>query len=57
MSVKVVDGSAVGALVFGERKRKRKRRARLADATLTAPALLPFEVANIALKKLMSGTK
>ena len=51
MSVKVVDASAFGALLFGE-PQAQAIAARLADATLTAPALLPFEVANIALKKI-----
>ena len=51
MSVKVVAASAFGALLFGE-PQAQAIAVRLADATLAAPALLPFEVANIALKKI-----
>lgn len=51
MAVKVVDASAVGALLFGEPEAEAIV-TRLAGATLTAPALFPFEVANIALKKI-----
>jgi predicted nucleic acid-binding protein len=51
MPVKVVDASAIGALVFGEPAAEEVA-ARLSGATLAAPALLPFELANIAVKKL-----
>jgi predicted nucleic acid-binding protein len=51
MTVKVVDASAIGALLFGEPEAEAMA-ARLAGTTLTAPALLPFEVTNIALKKI-----
>lgn len=51
MAVKVVDASAVGALLFGEPEAE-VIITQLAGATLTAPALFPFEVANIALKKI-----
>jgi predicted nucleic acid-binding protein len=51
MAVKVVDASAIGALLFGEPEAEAIV-ARLAGAALTAPALFPFEVANIALKKI-----
>ncbi len=49
--VRVVDASALGALLFGER-RAEDVADRLADAALVAPALLWFEVASICLKKL-----
>ena len=52
MAVKVVDASAVGALLFDEPEAE-VIAARLAGETLTAPALLPFEVTNIALKKIL----
>jgi predicted nucleic acid-binding protein len=51
MPVKVVDASAIGALVFGE-PAAGEVAARLSGATLAAPALLSFEIANIAVKKL-----
>lgn len=51
MAVSVVDASAIGALLFGE-PRAEEMAARLADARLAAPALMPFEVANIALVKM-----
>jgi predicted nucleic acid-binding protein len=51
MPVKVVDASAIGALVFGEPAAE-EIAAYLFGATLAAPALLAFELANIALKKL-----
>jgi predicted nucleic acid-binding protein len=51
MPVKVVDASAIGALVFGEPAAE-DIAARLSGATLAAPALLAFEIANIAVKKL-----
>ena len=51
MPVKVVDASAIGALVFGEPEAE-KVSATLSGATLVAPALLPFETANIAVKKI-----
>ena len=51
MPVKVVDASAIGALVFGEPAAEEVA-ARLSGATLAAPALLAFEIANIAVKKL-----
>ena len=50
MGVSVVDASAVGALLFGEPEAE-EMAARLGDANLVAPALMPFEVANIALIK------
>jgi predicted nucleic acid-binding protein len=51
MPVKVVDASAIGALVFGEPAAE-EIAAKLSGAVLAAPALLPFELANIAVKKL-----
>jgi predicted nucleic acid-binding protein len=48
---KVVDASALGALLFGEPESDRIAR-RLADGRLIAPALLPFEVANVCLTKM-----
>jgi predicted nucleic acid-binding protein len=51
MPVKVVDASAIGALLFGEPAAEAVA-AKLAGATLAAPALLSFEIANIAVKKL-----
>jgi predicted nucleic acid-binding protein len=51
MSAKVVDASALGALLFGEPEAEAVAK-RLSDARLAAPALLPFELANIALKKI-----
>jgi predicted nucleic acid-binding protein len=51
MPVKVVDASAIGALVFGE-PAAAEIAAKLSGATLAAPALLAFEVANVAVKKL-----
>lgn len=51
MPVKVVDASAVGAILFGEAEGADVG-ARLEGAVLTAPALLAFEVASICVKKL-----
>jgi len=50
MPVRVVDASAIGALLFGEPKAEEIVDA-LGDAPLAAPALLWFEVASICLKK------
>jgi predicted nucleic acid-binding protein len=50
VSVNVVDASALGALLFGEPQAE-EMATRLAGAKLVAPALMPFEVANIALVK------
>lgn len=51
MPAKVVDASAIVALLFGEPEAERVT-ARLGDESLAAPALLPFEVANACLTKL-----
>jgi uncharacterized protein with PIN domain len=42
MAVKVVDASALAALLFGEPEAER-----LGNARLAAPALLGFELANV----------
>jgi len=49
--VRVVDASAVGALVFGEPGADRVVR-ELAGGSLVAPGLLGFELASICLKKM-----
>ena len=51
MSVRVVDASALGALVFGEPKAQRISNA-LSDEPMVAPALIWFELASICLKKI-----
>jgi predicted nucleic acid-binding protein len=51
MPVKVVDASAIAALMFGEPEAS-EAAARLRGATLAAPALLPFEIASVCVKKL-----
>ncbi|MCK5418963.1 MAG: type II toxin-antitoxin system VapC family toxin [Desulfobacterales bacterium] len=51
MPVKVVDASALGALVFGEPKAEAIA-SELMGATLAAPPLLRFELASICLKKI-----
>jgi predicted nucleic acid-binding protein len=51
MVARVVDASALGALLFGEPDGALVA-GRLRGADLIAPALLPFEVANICLKKI-----
>lgn len=50
MAVKVVDASALGALIFGEPAAETVAK-QLSDATLIAPQLLWFELASIAIKK------
>ena len=50
MRVKVVDASAIAALLFGEPEAEAISR-RLGDARLVAPALLRFELANVCLIK------
>jgi predicted nucleic acid-binding protein len=51
---KVVDASAIVALLFNELKRE-EIVSRLRDATLQAPSLLEFEVANACLKKVRAA--
>jgi len=50
MPVKVVDASAIAALLFGEPDGEAIA-ARLSDARLVAPTLLSFELANVYLTK------
>jgi predicted nucleic acid-binding protein len=50
-AAKVVDASALGALLFGEPDGAAVAQ-RLRGAGLIAPALLPFEVANVCVKKM-----
>ena len=50
MPVKVVDASALGALVFGEPGAETVAK-QLSGSTLVAPQLLWFELASIAFKK------
>jgi predicted nucleic acid-binding protein len=49
--LKVVDASALGALLFGEPRADYVAR-HLGGATLAAPTLLRYEIASICLKKL-----
>jgi predicted nucleic acid-binding protein len=51
---KVVDASAIVALLFNELKRE-EIVPRLRDATLHAPSLIGFEVANSCLKKIRAA--
>jgi len=51
MAIKVVDASAIGALLFGEPEGPEIAE-RLEGDRLIAPYLLPFEVASICRKKL-----
>jgi predicted nucleic acid-binding protein len=51
MPAKVVDASALAALLFGEAEGAAVAE-RLGAAELVAPALLPFEIANACIKKI-----
>ena len=51
MPARVVDASALGALLFGEPDGAAVAE-RLRGGRMIAPALLPFEVANVCLKKM-----
>jgi predicted nucleic acid-binding protein len=51
MAVKVVDASAVAAVLFGEPEADEVAE-RLRDARLVAPGLLAFELANVCLVKM-----
>jgi len=51
MPVRVVDASALGALVFGEPKAEEIAKT-LGDSPLAAPALIWFELASICLRKI-----
>ena len=53
MPVKVLDASALCAMLFGEPEAEAVA-GRLTGAVLAAPALLGFEVANVCLKKIRS---
>lgn len=53
-AAKVVDTSAVGAVVFAEPAGERAA-ARLLNARLVAPALLGYELANVCLKKIQAN--
>ena len=50
MTVKVVDSSVLGAIMFGEPELAQAE-ALISDAQLVAPTLLGYELANIAWKK------
>ena len=54
MAVKVVDASALAALLFDEPEATAVAD-RLEDGNLVAPALLSFEIASVCLKKLRSS--
>src|SRR2546423_15280143 len=54
MPDKVVDASALAALIFGEPDAQIVE-ARLAGYRLVAPTLLPFEMSSVCLKKLRSN--
>lgn len=56
MAAKVVDASALGALLFGEPEGARVAE-RLEGATLEAPTLLTYELANVCLVKLRRHPK
>ena len=51
MPLTVIDASALGAMVFGEPEAEAMAE-RLAEASLAAPALIWFELANVCLKKI-----
>ncbi len=51
MPVKVVDASALAALLFGEPEAETVA-SQLENHRLAAPAVLPFEIASVCLKKL-----
>ncbi len=54
MAVKVVDASALAALLFDEPEAQDVA-GRLEDGNLVAPALLSFEIASVCLKKLRNN--
>lgn len=56
MAVKVVDASALAALLFGEPEAEAVAE-RLGDARLVAPSLLAFELANVCLVKVRRHPK
>jgi len=51
MPVRIVDASALGALVFGEPKAEEIARV-LGESPLAAPALIWFELASVCLRKI-----
>jgi len=51
MPVRIVDASAIGALIFGEPKAEDIAKA-LGDSQMVAPALIWFELASICLRKI-----
>jgi predicted nucleic acid-binding protein len=51
MPVKVIDASALAALVFAEPEADKMAQA-MAGAKLIAPSLLPYELASVCLKKI-----
>lgn len=51
MPVKIVDASAIAALLFGEPEAETVA-LQLENCTLAAPTILPFEMASVCLKKL-----
>ena len=53
MPVRIVDASALGALVFGEPKAEEIAKT-LGDSPLAAPALIWFELVSICLRKIKS---
>ena len=56
MPAKVVDASALAALLFGEPEAETVA-SQLESNTLAAPAVLPFEMASVCLKKLRRHTE
>ncbi len=56
MRVRVVDASALGALIFGEPRADEAAESHADEATV-APALLWFELASICLKKIKAHPK
>ena len=55
-AVKVVDASALGALLFGEPDADLVS-ARLSGATLVGPTLLEYEIASICVKKTLNNAE
>ena len=54
MSVKVIDASAVTAILFNEQEADRVIE-RIADDALMAPVLMPFEVASVCRGRSVAG--
>lgn len=51
MPVKVIDASALAAILFGEPEAEEVA-SRIRGFTLASPALLPFEIASVCLRKM-----